>query len=147
MKTADFTTTLLVDQTPEQVYQAINNVRGWWQGAIEGITDQQGETFTYRMKEFHYSKQKIETLVPNQKVVWLVTDGTLSFTQRKNEWVGTRIVFEIDSIGDKTQLRFTHEGLVPALECFGNCSKGWTNLIQESLRSLIENGEGVDVFG
>jgi hypothetical protein len=30
MTTSDFATAIMVDQTPEEVFNAINNVRGWW---------------------------------------------------------------------------------------------------------------------
>jgi len=69
MTTTDFTTTLLVNQSAAEVYNAINNVRGWWHGEVEGSTDQLHDEFDYRMKHFHYSKQKVVELIPNKKVV------------------------------------------------------------------------------
>ena len=42
MKKRSFTTTILVDQTPNQAFAAINNVRGWWSGEIEGATASRG---------------------------------------------------------------------------------------------------------
>lgn len=146
MKTKDFTTTILLDQTPKEVFDAINNVRGWWQGEIEGSADKLNDVFTYRMKEFHFSKQKVVELIPNQKIVWLVTDSKLSFVKSRSEWTGTKIVFEISEKSNKTQLLFTHLGLVREFECYDGCSNGWTELVQKSLFSLITTGKGKDVF-
>ncbi|HEY6144342.1 MAG TPA: SRPBCC domain-containing protein, partial [Flavobacterium sp.] len=74
MGVANFSTTILVDNSDKEVFDAINNVRAWWQGEIEGNTDQINEEFIYRMEEIHFSKQKVVELMPNEKVIWLVTD-------------------------------------------------------------------------
>jgi hypothetical protein len=146
MATTNFTTTILVNQTPSEVFDAINNVREWWQGEIEGSTDKLNDEFTYRMEEFHFSKQKIVEFIPDEKVVWLITDSQLNFIKDKSEWTGTKIIFEIYGINNKTQLRFTHQGLVPKIECYGDCSNAWGQLIQQSLFSLITTGKGKKVF-
>ena len=46
MTTPDSTTTLMVDKTPEQVLNAINNVYGWWSEEIEGSTDKLNDELT-----------------------------------------------------------------------------------------------------
>jgi hypothetical protein len=142
MKNEDFTTSFLVDQTPEEVFDDINNVRAWWSGEIDGSTDKLGEVFTYRYKDIHRSTQKITELVPGKKVVWHVTEAQLNFVEDKNEWNGTDVVFDITPKGDQTEVRFTHVGLVPAFECYGGCSGAWGFYINESLRNLITSGKG-----
>lgn len=142
MNNQNFTTTFSVDQTPEEVFDAINNVRGWWSGEIEGSTDKLGDEFTYRYQDVHYSKQKIIEVIPNKKVTWLVLDNHLNFIKDKNEWKGTKIIFEISKKGGKTEIRFTHLGLVPEYECFDICSTAWGSYINGSLRSLITAGKG-----
>jgi hypothetical protein len=142
MGNQSYTTTFLVDQTPEEAFAAVNNVRGWWSGEIEGGTDKLGDEFTYRYKDVHYSKQKLVELVPGKKVVWLILDAWLSFTEDKSEWNGTKVIFEVLKHGDKTEVRFTHEGLVLQYECFDKCSNAWGFYINGSLRSLITTGKG-----
>lgn len=146
MSSIDFTTTILVDQSPSVVFDAVNNVSAWWQGAIEGSSNKLNDEFTYQMKEFHFSKQQVVEFIPGEKVAWLVTESKLNFIKDKNEWTGTTISFEISTQDNKTQLRFTHAGLNPQVECYGACSNGWQQLIQQSLFSLITTGKGKDVF-
>ncbi len=146
MEFQNFSTRILVDQTPADVYAAINNPRAWWQGEFEGKTDELDAEFIYKMGDIHYSKQKVTELIPGQKVVWDVTDSNLSFVDLKTEWTGTKIVFEITEINNKTQIRFTHFGLVPQFQCYEGCSNAWEQLIQKSLVSLITTGKGVEVF-
>ena len=142
MDNKSFSTTFLVDQNPKQVFDAINNVQGWWSEGVEGGTHHLNDEFVYRHRNIHYSKQKLVDVIPDQKVVWLVTDASLSFTKKKDEWKGTKVSFDISKSGNKTQLRFTHEGLTPAFECFSECSKGWGYYLNDSLLPLITTGKG-----
>ncbi len=139
MKNSDYTATISVDETPQEAFDAINDVRGWWTGdpGIEGSTQKLGDEFTYRYQDLHVSKQRIIELVPEKKVAWLVTESHLSFVKNQNEWTGTTITFEIARIGNKTQIRFTHRGLVPKVECYGDCSGAWESYVTQSLRKFI----------
>ena len=137
MNDENFTITFTVDQTPEEAFAAINNVRGWWSGEIEGNTDRLGDEFTYRYEDVHRSKQKITELIPSKRIVWHVLEGYVNFTQDKTEWTGTDVTFDISRMGDKTEVRFNHVGLVPEYECFDSCSNAWGFYINSRLRSLI----------
>jgi hypothetical protein len=142
MKNQDFTATISVDQTPVEALSAIRNVRGWWSENIEGNTDKLGDEFTYRYQDVHYCKMKLVKVIPGKKLVWLVLDNFFNFTEDKSEWKGTKVIFEVSKTGDKTEIHFTHQGLVPQYECFNVCSNAWGSYINGSLRSLIETGKG-----
>jgi hypothetical protein len=146
MTNSDFTTTFLVDQSPKEVFDAINNVSAWWHGEIKGAAKKLNDEYTYCMEDIHFSKQKVIELIPDKKVVWLIMESELTFTNNKSEWTGTKICFEISEVNNKTQVCFTHLGLVPKFECYGDCSFAWTQLIQKSLFSLITTGKGKKVF-
>ncbi len=139
----DFTTTILVDQTPGEVFNAVTNVRAWWSDAIEGGTEKLNDEFTYHYQDIHKCKMKLVEVIPDKKVVWLVLENYFNFTKDSSEWTGTKVIFDISKQGDKTQLIFTHEGLVPEYECFDVCSTGWGGYINGSLLSLITTGEGL----
>jgi Activator of Hsp90 ATPase homolog 1-like protein len=142
MTTNDYTTSYAADQSPEEVFNAINNVRGWWSGDIDGRTDKLGAEFSYRYQDLHRSTQKITELVPGKKVVWRVLEAQIGFVKDKAEWNGTDIVFEITHKDGKTEVRFTHVGLRPTIECYGKCAGAWGFYINESLKSLITTGKG-----
>ena len=142
MKNQSFTLSFFVDESPQKVYEAVNNVRGWWTPNLEGSTHRLNDEFEVRFGDVHYSKQKLTEVVQNEKVVWLVTDSKLSFVDNKNEWVNTRIIFEIAKTGGKTQVVFTHEGLVQDVECYDACTDAWSGYILGSLRNLIMTKKG-----
>jgi uncharacterized protein YndB with AHSA1/START domain len=147
MNDHSFTAAFAVDQTPEEVFAAITNVRGWWSEDIAGSTDKLGETFDYRFKDIHRCTMRITEFVPARRVAWHVVSNYFDFTTDKTEWTGTDIAFEIARRGDKTEIRFTHHGLVPEYECYDVCSDGWGTYINGSLRDLITTGKGHPNFG
>ena len=142
MEDQNFTSTIIVDQSPREVFDAIRNVRGWWSEEIEGNTENLNDEFNYRYKDVHHCKMKLIEVVPEKKVVWLVLDNYFSFTRDKSEWKNTKVIFDITKKGDQTQLRFTHQGLVPEYECYSACVGGWTQYVQHSLLHLITTGKG-----
>jgi len=156
MTTRDFTTTILVEQPPNEVFKAINNVRGWWSEEIEGPTKKLHDVFKYHFEDIHRCQLKLIEVVPDQKVVWQVMDnyfkpGIFGDASHKlpvkaisgdAEWVNTTIHFEISEKDGKTQIRFTHKGLVPEYECFEICENGWNHYVRESLQGLITTGKG-----
>lgn len=142
MTSKDYTASFAVEQSPEEVFAAVTNVRGWWSEEIEGNTEKLGAAFKFHYKDLHRTTQKITELVPGRKVVWHVTESYIGFVSDKHEWKGTDIVFEIGKKRGKTELRFTHVGLVPAIECYGDCSGAWGFYINESLRELVTTGKG-----
>jgi uncharacterized protein YndB with AHSA1/START domain len=142
MKNRDFTLTLSVDQSPEEVYAAVTNVRGWWSEALEGSSAAVGDEFTFRYKTLHRSTHRVTEAVPGKRVVWRTLDADLSHAKDRSEWTGTDVRFEIERKDGHTELRFTHVGLVPTFGCYEACSAGWSFVIGESLRALITTGKG-----
>jgi hypothetical protein len=142
MKNQDFNITLLVDQTQNEVFNAVNNVRGWWSEELEGDSEKLNDEFIYRHGDIHYSKHKLIEIIPDEKVVWLTLDSKLTFVEKQDEWNGTKMVFEISKQDGKTRLDITHLGLVPEFQCYEGCFNGWTHYLKSSLLPLIATGKG-----
>ena len=143
VKEQNYTVRFSVDRTPQEVFAAINNAQVWWTGqpGVTGSTHQLGDVFTYRYGDVHRTKHKVTELVKDKKIVWHTLEAQLNFVDNKSEWTGTDIVFEITKQGDQTEVRFTHVGLVPAIQCYGDCSGAWEYYMNECLRGLITTGK------
>jgi NADH:ubiquinone oxidoreductase subunit E len=49
--------------------------------------------------------------------------------------------------GARLEVRFTHAGLEPQIECYGSCSNAWGMLVNGNLLKLITPGKNQpDVF-
>ena len=144
-KGADFTAAFAVDQTPEEAFQAINNVRGWWSQNIEGPTDKLNGEFTYHNEPVHTARFRVTELVPGKRIAWLVLENYFSFTDDQSEWIGNEIAFDITRKGDQTEVVFTQIGLVPDYECYEICRNAWSGYIKGSLRALIVTGHGAPI--
>jgi hypothetical protein len=142
MNKKDYSTSITVKATPRHVFESINNVAKWWTDNFEGRSEKLNDEFTVRFfNDIHVSTQKLIEVTPDKKIVWLVTDCNLTFVEDKQEWINTKISFEISEKDDKTQIRFSHIGLNPDFECFNDCSNAWGQYIQ-SLSNLITSGKG-----
>lgn len=142
MSNENLTIAFTVEQSPEEAFAAITSVRDWWSGDINGSTDQLGAEFTYRYQDVHRSTQRITELTPARRIAWHIEDSYLDFIRDKTEWNGTDVIFEVTPTDAGTEVRFTHAGLVPAVECFDSCSNAWQFYIGSSLRNLITKGNG-----
>jgi hypothetical protein len=141
-KNENYTVTYMVDKSPTEIFKAIMNVREWWSGlygeAFEGSSQKLNDEFSFRAGDgAHYSKQKLVEVIPDEKVVWLVTESNLSFLETPDEWTGTRICFEISKQHDKTKVTFTHVGLVPKIECYDACSGAWSHYLEKFLLPIM----------
>ena len=142
MTSQSYTATIEVANSPSAVFKCIQDVSKWWGGKdLEGPTRAVGDVFTIRHGDVHYSKQEVVQVVPDRRVVMLIPEATLSWLDGdKHEWTDTRLIFQITPSSDRSVLQFTHDGLVPGMECYSRCAQGWDLVIKDWLFHFITNG-------
>jgi len=142
MKQQDYTAIIAVNANASDAYDCINRVSAWWTENLEGSSEKMGDVFTVTFGETFVTFE-VNEAVPAQKVEWLVTSCYLHWLNDKEDWLGTKVRFELTPQGGGTQIVFTHIGLVPKVECYNNCVKGWDQYIKSSLFALINTGNGM----
>ncbi len=141
MNNQDYTVRIAANVSARDAFNSINRVSDWWAMHFEGHSEKLNDVFTVRFGET-FVTFKIIDMVPDKKVVWQVLDCNLHRFRDKKEWKDTKVSFEITQQGDTTQVQFTHIGLVPTVECYEVCQKGWDQYAKQSLLKLITEGKG-----
>lgn len=144
MKDQSYTTTIEVTNPPEDVFDRITAIPKWWSTDFEGNSTKLDDEFVIHHPGAHFSRQKLVEVIPDEKMVWQVTDSNLDWLEKnQHEWTNTKMIFKIVAREDKTVLHFTHEGLVPELECYDRCTRGWNIVIKDRLFKFITTGETI----
>jgi len=141
MKKQDFNATISVESTPKEAFEKIAQVGDWWAKKFKGKALNAGDTFTVRFGETRVDF-KITEAIPGKKIVWYVTDCYLHWLNNKTEWNDTKVVWEISEESNPTQIKMTHIGLTPDIECYEDCKVGWTGHVTRSLVNLLNENKG-----
>jgi uncharacterized protein YndB with AHSA1/START domain len=123
----------------DDVYKALTTVEGlsgWWTTNTQGESpggSKVGGVLQFRFGAGGFDMKVLE-LDPARQVLWQVVDGP-------EEWIGTKISFDLDQRGDWTIVLFKHEGWKEPVEFMHHCSTKW-GVFLLSLKSLLETGKG-----
>ena len=141
MKNQEFNCNIAMNITPKEASEMINRVSDWWIMNAEGKTEKLNDEFTVRAGTT-WKSFKITEVIPDKKIVWLVSDCNLPWNTDLKEWKGTEIVWEISNGKKLTKINFTHIGL-SKLDCGNQCMNSWGGYIKQSLFKLITEGKGL----
>ena len=129
-----------IKATSEKIMDALTKgIQHWWTADFSGSAEKQGDEFTVRfgstVKTF-----KVHQLIPGIRISWECTAAFIDadFLKNKNEWVGTKIHWEIVPTGNHAVLSLTHEGLTRNKECYDICEKGWNDYLDGPLKTYLE---------
>jgi len=140
-KLLSYTVPIEVKKSASVVFgHLINDVSKFWPEEVEGESKKLNDEFVFRTGNSHFSKNKVAELVPNEKLVWLVTESI-----RKTDnfsWTGTKMIFELTPRGDTTLLRFTYDGVILENE-YDRLVQICDMVIKENLYNFLTNGEVV----
>ena len=138
----DYHSSITANISPAKALESISHVEAWWTNSFEGQSEKKGDLFTVRFGET-FVKFKVIDVVADKRVSWEVVDCNLHWLSDKKEWKGTLINWEVSTQRDATKIDFTHQGLVPEVECYETCEKGWNFYVKESLFKFITEGKGL----
>jgi len=125
-----------VRSSPAATYAALttlDGLSGWWTTTTQG-NPEVGGTIAFRFGPLGGFDMKVLELQPARRVLWQVVDGP-------EEWIGTKVSFELKADGDFTAVLFKHQGWKAPVEFMHHCSTKWATYLL-AMKSLLEGGKG-----
>lgn len=142
MEKQDYHSHIVIHSTPKEAFEKISRVSEWWSKDFEGKSQKPNDVFTVKFSSGDMYKVKVSEVLPDNKIIWEFIDTYQGWVKNPTEWVGTKIVWEVFPQKDSVEVKMTHLGLVPELECFDRCTKGWDYLTHEILFKFLDEGKG-----
>ena len=137
----DFSLSLTAKVSAKEIMEKISQVNLWWAKNFKGKAGKLNDEFSVYFGDT-YVNFRISEVIPDKKIIWLVTDCNLHWIEEKKEWKNTEVIWTLTEKDGKTQIDFVHKGVTPQSECYESCKPGWTHHIKDSLVKLITNGKG-----
>lgn len=125
-----------------QIIKALTTeIPNWWTEDFSGSASKVGDQFTVRFGKTY--KQFVVTTLNPGNITWTCLDSFIDLPElnKKDEWKGTKIHWEIAAAGQENHFEIVHEGLTPEIECYDICQQGWTSFLG-SLKQWLDNKEG-----
>ena len=141
MEQNNYHSSITVNVPAAEAYAGIANVSGWWAKSFKGSALHTGDKFRVEFGTTSVDFEIAEA-IPGKKCVWHVSDCHLPWLKDQNEWTGTEVLWELTPQGNATRIDMTHIGLVPEVECYEACEKGWNGHVTGSLLKLLNEGVG-----
>jgi uncharacterized protein YndB with AHSA1/START domain len=143
----DFTAVVGLPVDPDTVmgwFTSAAGVSRWW-GPTEGDGSVGGTLVTSFGEHGVNAMRVLET--GTRRVVWesVVPEGSTP-TGHTQEWLGTRMEFDVAPAAVGTELRFRHVGLTPRLQCWEACVDAW-GYFMTSIEALARTGTGTPFAG
>jgi uncharacterized protein YndB with AHSA1/START domain len=127
---------LLIDAPPDVMYRAVTEQKGlagWW--TVQALaTPVAGSVADFKFGDRYHTAMRVVSLEPSRRVEWECITGD-------EEWVGTRVAFDLSRQGDQTLLRFVHSGWRKVTDFYASSNYNWGYYLT-SLKSYCETGKG-----
>lgn len=147
MHPQNYQCTITAPVSPADAFEKISRVGDWWAVNFKGSAKELHGRFTVHFARTTWSLMEIIDFKPDQRIIWDVVDCYLPIFKDPYLWKGNRICWDITRDAGLTRVTMTHEGLVPGVECYEDCRKGWNFYVGESLFKLLTEGKGLPGSG
>ena len=130
----------------QDAYSKVARVSEWWNKKSTGNTREVGDTFKIDWGQTWVNFKVIEA-VPDKRIVWHVEDCHLPWLKNQTEWKDTKVIWDLSAANGETEIKITHLGLTPDVECYGACEAGWDFHVGQSLLKLLTEDQGLPDHG
>jgi len=137
----DFGLELEIAAPRQAVFEALRDptaIADWWEAEVDG-GGEVGETMRVSFGTGGWTDLRVDRLERPAAIEWACTAQAISRFNPPDEWVGTRMSFDFEAMGEgRTRLLFVHHGLRP-LDCIELCERGWSYHLGSTLKRKLED--------